>query len=61
MSDTAKLLRSLRRQGYSVSKARRSGHWHVRDSGGRLVAVAASTPSDSRSLRNFRSQMRRAR
>ena len=59
MNDTGKLLRSLRRQGWTVSKAR-SGHWHVRDSGGRLVAVAASTPSDHRSLRNFRGAMRRA-
>jgi hypothetical protein len=60
VSDTAKFLRALRGEGYTVTKARRSGHWHVRDSDGRLIAVASSTPSDHRSLRNFRGALRRA-
>ena len=39
MDDLSSTLRTLRRQGYSVKRAR-SGHWHVRNSRGRLVAVS---------------------
>jgi hypothetical protein len=60
VSDTAKFLRGLRSEGYTVTKARRSGHWHVRDAGGRLIAVTSGTPSDYRSLRNLRGELRRA-
>jgi hypothetical protein len=59
VSDLGKLLRSLSRDGYSVAKSR-AGHWKVRDSRGHLIAVASSTPSDHRSLRNFRGALRRA-
>ena len=59
MTALAALLRQLRRDGYSVRKAR-SGHWHVRDQRGRLIAVTGSTPSDRRSLQNLRGDIRRS-
>jgi hypothetical protein len=59
MSDTKSLIKKLRRLGFDVKQARRSGHWHVyRD--GRLIAVVAATPSCSRSLLNARAQLRRS-
>jgi predicted RNA binding protein YcfA (HicA-like mRNA interferase family) len=60
MKDVDKVVRQLRRQGYTVTRGRRSGHWQVRDKDGRLVAVTSGTPSDPRSLANFRAQMKRA-
>jgi hypothetical protein len=59
MSDLTAFLRQLRRRGYSVRLAR-SGHWHVRDRRGRLVAIASGTTSDRRSLANLRANLRRA-
>ena len=59
VNDMDAALRDLRHRGYTVRRAR-SGHWHVRDGAGRLVAVVSSTPSDVRALRNLRSQLRRA-
>lgn len=61
MTDLAAFLRDLRRRGYTVTKARRSSHWHIRDRHGRLVAVTGSTPSDRRSLANLRASLRRKR
>ena len=60
MNDLDQLLRKLRREGYSVTKGRRSGHLKVRNPRGRIVAVTGSTPSDRRSLQNLRSDIRRA-
>lgn len=60
MKDIDTLLRQLRRQGYTVTKGRRSGHIKVRNARGRLLAVTGSTPSDRRSLRNLKSDLRRA-
>lgn len=60
MKDLDALVRKLRRDGYSVTTGRRSGHYKVRDKAGRIVAVTGSTPSDPRSLRNFKGQLRRA-
>jgi hypothetical protein len=60
VNDLDALIRRLRRDGYSVSRGRKSSHWHVRDKRGRLVAVTSSTPSDWRGLRNFESRLRRA-
>jgi hypothetical protein len=54
----AAVLRQLRRAGYRVTRAR-SGHWHVRDSNGRLVAVTSATPSDRRAIANLRATVRR--
>jgi hypothetical protein len=48
VKDVDKIVRDLRRQGYDVKKGRR------------LVAVFGSTPSDRKSLRNLRGQLRRA-
>ena len=59
MNDLDQLIRKLRRDGYSVTRGRKN-HWQVRDKGGRLLAATSSTPSDHRSLRNFRGQLRRA-
>ena len=59
MKDVDKIVRDLRRQGYDVKKGRRLSHYQVRE-GRRLVAVFGSTPSDVKSLRNLRGQLRRA-
>jgi hypothetical protein len=54
------LLRKLRRDGYTITRGRRSQHLKIRDKSGRQVAVSGSTPSDWRSLRNLKGQLRRA-
>lgn len=59
MTDLAALLRQLRQNGYTTTRAK-SGHWKIRDDSGRLVAVTGSTPSDHRGLRNLRGDLRRA-
>lgn len=59
--DQEEMLRQLGRDGYTVTRSPGSGHWHVRDAAGRLLAVASSTPSDPRSMANLRSQMARAK
>lgn len=58
MTPLAAVLRDLRRAGYSTRLAR-SGHWHIRDRAGHLVAVTGSTPSDHRAVRNLRAHIRR--
>jgi predicted RNA binding protein YcfA (HicA-like mRNA interferase family) len=58
--DLERFLRKLSQAGYKVTRKTGSGHWHVRNPTGELVAVTSSTPSDVRTLRNFRSEMRRA-
>lgn len=59
MKDVKRVMRELRRQGYEVGQSKGSSHWHVRK-GGRLLAVTGSTPSDRKSLRNLKGQLRRA-
>lgn len=59
--DLERFLRKLGREGkYRVTRGRRSGHYKVKDAQGRVVASASSTPSDSRALRNFKGDLRRA-
>ena len=59
MKDIDALLKQLRKQGYGISKGKRSGHLKIRDASGRVVAVTGSTPSDRRGLRNLRGDLRR--
>lgn len=59
MRDVDAVVRDLRRQGYEVRKGRHSSHYQVRK-GRRLLAVFGSTPSDRKSLRNLKGQLRRA-
>jgi hypothetical protein len=59
VNDLKAMLRRLRREGYEVTKGKRSSHWHVRDGSGRLVAVIGSTPSDRKALRNLLGRIRR--
>lgn len=52
------LIRKLVRQGWSF---RRGGkHGRLTDPGGRLTLTVAKSPSDYRSLDNFRRDLRRA-
>lgn len=51
------LIRWARSLGCEVERAR-SGHYKVKLDG-RLVAVMASTPSDHRSMKNAKAQIRR--
>lgn len=44
--------------GYSIVR-RRSGHYHVRDPGGRYVTTVAASPSDYRSNKNAAATVRR--
>lgn len=54
-----RLIRALETQGFQVER-RGSGHWLVRDAGGRAVATLAATPSDGRGFRNAIAKLRRA-
>lgn len=61
MKDIDALLRKLGPPvGYTLTRGKRTGHWKVYDSAGRMVTSMSSTPSDYRSLRNFKGQLRRA-
>lgn len=57
-------LRGLRKiaktHGWSVEQTRRRGHWLFRNPQGRVVATAADTASDYRSIQNTASALRRA-
>lgn len=59
MDELTAYLAQLRRRGYQV-RLSKSGHWHIRDERGHLVAVTSGTPGDRRSLLNFRATLRRA-
>ena len=56
--DSEDYLDQLRQQGYKVTKARRSSHWHIRW-GKRLVATQAGTPGGGRGLDNLKAIIRR--
>lgn len=56
--DAADYLATLERQGFTVVRAKRSGHLKVYD-GPRLVAVQSGTPSEYRGLKNLRGHVRR--
>lgn len=58
-SDLRKLLAVLKQQGFGVERTK-SGHWLVRDAGGRAVATIAGTPSDRRAWLNAVARLRRA-
>jgi predicted RNA binding protein YcfA (HicA-like mRNA interferase family) len=58
MSDTRKLIKALEDQGFEVVRSK--GNHYVVKLDGRRVATLASTPSDSRSLRNGIAALRRA-
>jgi predicted RNA binding protein YcfA (HicA-like mRNA interferase family) len=60
VDDLKALLRDLRKDGYTVTRAKRTHHFKVWDKAGRLVTVTSSTASDWRSLKNFRGRVRRA-
>jgi predicted RNA binding protein YcfA (HicA-like mRNA interferase family) len=53
------LVRHLRRQGFTVSLTKRSGHYKVRHPESPGMVILPSTPSDARSLRNAVAQLRR--
>ncbi len=57
--DLKKLLKDLEEQGATITTTTK-GHLQVRDANNRIVAVTGSTPSDHRSLLNFKAQLRRA-
>lgn len=59
MSDLDKLLKQLQRAGWRVEKTR-GGHWKVWSPDGKAQVVTSSTPSDRRSMANFRAQLKRA-
>ncbi|MGH3633960.1 MAG: hypothetical protein ACRDTS_07690 [Mycobacterium sp.] len=48
-----------RQLGYSLERARRSGHFKVRDASGILVTTIAASPSDHRAHRNAQAVLRR--
>jgi hypothetical protein len=54
-----KLLRELKRQGFSYSKTRKQ-HYAVYSPEGELVATLSGTPSDWRSSKNSMAQLRAA-
>jgi predicted RNA binding protein YcfA (HicA-like mRNA interferase family) len=56
--DLAKLLRQASACGWQLSRTR-GGHWLLRHPSGAVV-VTSGSPSDWRTLRNTRAQMRRA-
>ena len=59
MSDpAADYRRELAQRGFTVTKAKRNGHYKVYD-GSRLIAVQCATASDGRALKNFRAQVAR--
>lgn len=58
--EVAAFLRELRGRGYTAKKARRSGHWIIRNPQGRIVTVTSGTPSDRRTLMNARKQIERS-
>jgi hypothetical protein len=52
------IIRQLEAQGWSVSHTA-SGHWKAMPPGGKGVIFLSSTPSDPRSLKNMKAQLRR--
>lgn len=60
MKDTSKLIKELRKQGFTAVRSKGSQHWKIYNSEGRLVCSMASTPSDHRSLLNSIAHLKRA-
>jgi hypothetical protein len=57
--DVKALIRKLEEQDFTVTHVK-SGHYHVRDRGGRLVGTIPCTPSEYRGLKNQIARLRRA-
>lgn len=57
-SETNKLIRKIRKAGWTVCKTKKA-HWKVTSPSGESV-VLPSTPSEYRSMRNTRALLRRA-
>lgn len=56
--DVQQFIAELERSGLRVRLAR-SGHYHVLTRSGRFLASMSATPSDGRSLKNTRADIRR--
>lgn len=57
--DLRKLLKAVEDQGFTARRTS-GGHWQIRGTDGRVVAVIAGTPSDVRSWKNTIADLRRA-
>ncbi|NEG55425.1 hypothetical protein [Bifidobacterium platyrrhinorum] len=57
--DDRKLMNRLARNGYTVVRAAKTGHWKVYDGDDNLVTATSGTPSDHRSRKNFIKDLRR--
>lgn len=59
-TDVLRLMRLARSQlGWTVEQSPKTGHWHWRDSTGKLVTVTSNTPSDRNQIRQVRSCLRK--
>lgn len=52
------IIRQLEQQGWTVTKARRNGHWQAKSPDGKGMAYFPSTPSDWRSVANTKARLR---
>lgn len=53
------IFQQIRSAGWSIEKARRGGHFKIRDNAGRCVATASNSPSDGRAVHNLLADLRR--
>lgn len=53
------MIRELRAQGWTVTQAKRSGHWKALAPDGKGISHFPGTPGDGRSLANTKAQLRR--
>lgn len=53
------IIRQLEAQGWTVSLAKRSGHWKAMAPDGKGIAYFPKTPSDWRSVANTKSRLRK--
>jgi hypothetical protein len=59
-ADLRKLIDAWKDQMGAEPELTKGGHWHFRSVDGTLVAVAAATASDHRSIKNLRASLRQA-
>lgn len=57
--DLGDLLDLARQAGWVVKYLKGAGHWQLKSPDGKTIIHTGSTPSDPRSVSNFRAQLRR--